>query len=442
MRPGRAPSKASHMFQPPYMRSSTEWKWFGALLVALILNPLAGASNKLYVDGVNGNDQNDCRSPHYACKTIGHAISLAASGDDILVGPATYNENLTIQSVSGNFFSLAIIGSGASTTIIDGQQSATVLILPDSTTHIVLSGLTIRNGATRINCGAGIFNNGFASISDSIISDNQDDELSGSSYGSGLCNYGTLTLNRSTVTANVIRGYFSTGCGIFNLGTMTINDSTISDNVSTSTDSSGAGIYNAGMLVVNRSTISGNSLSGFADGGGIANGSIAFVNNSTISGNNADAYGDGGGIDNEFGTIMISNVTLEGNLAGRGSAILNASGAAVILQNTIATSDIATTCFGSVTSDGYNLSSDSSCNLNGPGDLNNADPKLGALRDNGGPTQTMSLLEGSPAIDAGNPGGCADGQGNLLKTDQRGAPRPDKEDTGGCDMGAYERQSD
>lgn len=31
---------------------------------------------------------------------------------------------------------------------------------------------------------------------------------------------------------------------------------------------------------------------------------------------------------------------------------------------------------------------------------------------------------------------------NLLKTDQRGQPRPDPEDTGGCDMGAYERQSD
>jgi hypothetical protein len=52
------------------------------------------------------------------------------------------------------------------------------------------------------------------------------------------------------------------------------------------------------------------------------------------------------------------------------------------------------------------------------------------------------LLSGSPAIDAGNPNGCTDGNGNLLKTDQRGMPRPDKEDTGGCDMGAYERQSD
>jgi len=54
----------------------------------------------------------------------------------------------------------------------------------------------------------------------------------------------------------------------------------------------------------------------------------------------------------------------------------------------------------------------------------------------------MALLTGSPAIDPGNPSGCTDDKGNLLKTDQRGQPRPDKEDTGGYDVGAYERQSD
>jgi len=80
--------------------------------------------------------------------------------------------------------------------------------------------------------------------------------------------------------------------------------------------------------------------------------------------------------------------------------------------------------------------------INGPGDLNNTDPLLGSLQNNGGPTQTMALLSGSPAIDAGNPAGCTDGLGHLLKTDQRGMPRPDPEDKGGCDMGAYESQSD
>jgi hypothetical protein len=95
-----------------------------------------------------------------------------------------------------------------------------------------------------------------------------------------------------------------------------------------------------------------------------------------------------------------------------------------------------------VISQGYNLSSDNRCNFDNSGDRNGTHPKLGPLQNNGGPTQTMALLPGSPAIDAGNPSGCRDGHGHLLTTDQRGYPRPDKEDKTGCDMGAYEKQSD
>ena len=109
----------------------------------------------------------------------------------------------------------------------------------------------------------------------------------------------------------------------------------------------------------------------------------------------------------------------------------------MVLQNSIAGG-----CAGTITSNGYNLSSDGSCNFNGPGDMNNINPDLGPLQYNGGPTQTMALLPGSLAIDGGNPAGCTDGLGNLLKTDQRGMLRPDSEDTAGCDIGAYERQSD
>lgn len=88
------------------------------------------------------------------------------------------------------------------------------------------------------------------------------------------------------------------------------------------------------------------------------------------------------------------------------------------------------------------MSSDGTCSLHNSGDRNNTDPMLGPLQNNGGPTLTQALLDGSPAIDSGNPSGCTDGNGQLLTTDQRGYPRPDHEDTGGCDMGAYERQSD
>ena len=50
------------------------------------------------VDGVTGSDSNDCISPATACKTVGHAISLAASGDSIIVAPAIYPENLGITN--------------------------------------------------------------------------------------------------------------------------------------------------------------------------------------------------------------------------------------------------------------------------------------------------------------------------------------------------------
>jgi hypothetical protein len=66
---------------------------------------------------------------------------------------------------------------------------------------------------------------------------------------------------------------------------------------------------------------------------------------------------------------------------------------------------------------------------------------LGALGNNGGPTQTMALKNGSPALDAGNPAGCRDFAGNLLRTDQRGLPRPGGAERTGCDMGAYESQT-
>ncbi len=54
-----------------------------------------------------------------------------------------------------------------------------------------------------------------------------------------------------------------------------------------------------------------------------------------------------------------------------------------------------------------------------------ADPMLGDLADNGGPTPTIALAETSPALSAG--ADCPD-------RDQRGEPR----DTDICDVGAFE----
>jgi hypothetical protein len=92
-----------------------------------------------------------------------------------------------------------------------------------------------------------------------------------------------------------------------------------------------------------------------------------------------------------------------------------------------------------ITDLGYNISDDDSCGFSATSSLNSTDPQLGALINNGGPTFTVALLSGSPAIDAIPLDSCLDQMGNQLTTDQRGFPRPDAVE-GVCDIGAYEFQ--
>jgi hypothetical protein len=90
---------------------------------------------------------------------------------------------------------------------------------------------------------------------------------------------------------------------------------------------------------------------------------------------------------------------------------------------------------------GYNLTNSMDV-FTATGDLTGTLPWLGPLQDNGGPTLTHALLEGSPGIDAGNPAGCAEAEGTLLTQDQRGYPRSADGSASGvrrCDIGAYER---
>ncbi len=84
--------------------------------------------------------------------------------------------------------------------------------------------------------------------------------------------------------------------------------------------------------------------------------------------------------------------------------------------------------WGTITDAGYNMSSDGSANFNSGSSFNFTDPLLGPLADNGGPTLTMALSAGSPAVDFGTSVGAPN-------TDQRGFARPSGL---GVDVGAYE----
>jgi CSLREA domain-containing protein len=143
---------------------------------------------------------------------------------------------------------------------------------------------------------------------------------------------------------------------------------------------------------------------------------------------------------NEKPTTTIDFVTIASNAAGAGpkagGGVFNSrDDDDVVLGNTILSANLGGTgqtsnCGGhDLSSAGYNLENGNTCDFSATGDLVNTDPKLGNLMDNGGPTETMALLTGSPAIDAATPK-CA-----PPKTDQRGVSRPQGPR---CDIGAYE----
>jgi hypothetical protein len=347
------------------------------LVLMLALAPAAHASTNLYVNGAKGSDSNNCKSAQHACKTIGHAISLASSGYTVKVAASTYKENLTIG------ISLNILGADARTTIVDGNQSGTVFTISSSSAVVLLSGLTIQNGSAAGGYVGGIFTDG-----------------------------GTVTVTNSTITGNEGAGGYAGG--IFNLD---------------------------GTLTVLNSTITGNSASGAYAGGIFTDGGTVTVTNSTITGNSA-SNGYVGGIFNLDGTMTFSSSTITANSEGEYGAGVFSDGGTTTFQNTILANSGAN-CDGTVSSSGYNLSSDGSCNFTGKGDKNDKEPKLGTLGYHGGSTQTLPEMLKSATVDKGNPKGCTDGEGHKLTTDQRGFPRPGKNKKDKrCDMGAYERQKD
>lgn len=400
------------------------------IVLTMLSSPVLAAT--WYVDGVNGDDGNDCKTKATACATIGNAISLAASGDTIQIGAATYQENLSIP------FNLTLNGAKAATTIIDGTQTANVFTV-GAGIHLTLSNLTIKNGVG-YSGGGGVNNSGTLTVNQSNFYVNT------ANSGGAIFNTGTVTISGAIFSGN--SPYFfghSASCGaIDNRSTMTITTSTFYNNYANNNFTAGGAICNGGTMKITNSTFNTNSSQGNNGGygGAIFNyaGTLA-VTNSTFSGNSATT--SGGAIYSQGGIVQISNSTFGSNFVSiGGGGVLANSGSSVLIQNSIVANFAnGGNCAGTITSYGYNLSSDSTCKFSKTGDLNGKNPKLGTLQNNGGPTQTMALQKGSPALDAGNPAGCRDFAKNLLTTDQRGQRRPGGTEKTGCDMGAYESQT-
>jgi hypothetical protein len=319
-----------------------------------------------------------------------------------LTGGAQYRlilDQLTITST------MTIAGGGAANTIIDGggiTPAARVLLVEYGV--VTISGVTIQGA-----------------------------NADGGGHGGGLAlSNAELTLQNSIITSN-------TGAGIFNSGTLTVTDSLVGHNTDvgiaallgvttlirvTVSMNGGGGVYIIDSPVdVVDSTISGNT------GGGLYNAGGLRVINSTVSGNIGTGIINSTYMDH-VGGLSLYNSTITRNRGG-------IFGGTVYLQNTLLDSNFGEDCSGIVISQDYNLfSTTAGCTISGgTHDLKNVPGQTGPLQNNGGPTFTNALLTGSPAIDAGNPGGCTDQFGAPLHTDQRGWARPDGTP---CDIGAFE----
>ena len=400
-------------------------------------------------------------------------LTIAGPGADVLT--VSGNAASRVFDVPGSFSvtlaGLTIAGGQATGNQYGGGISNTgSLTISDAT----LSG-------DRAVFGGGIFNSGLLNITDSTLSGNF------AQSGSGVGNlFGTVNLSRCTFTGNTSFG----GGGIFNLGgTLTVTDSVFSSN-SAFNENAGGGIYNyygratiinstfsrnlsaygaglhnrSGTLTVIGSTISGSTGSGIfnnfggtvsvigstlsgnnaVQGGGIYNssGGTLTVTNSTLSGNRATdtTLGFGGGIYNDGGifaaTAIVANSTLSGNFAAAaGGGLYQVSSGSLTVRNTLVAGNTARSspdAAGSLSSQGYNLIGDGTgssgwtdTDLVGTHDAP-MNPLLGPLQDNGGPTQTMALRPGSPALNAGD-------SNELGVADQRGVVR-----SGGVNIGAYQ----
>ena len=351
---------------------------------------------------------------------------------------------------------LSIAGAGGDKTFIQGNGVDKVIAVSALKT-VSITGATVRNGGDapltfQSGGGAGIMNHGTLTLSDSIVTANTILNL-----GGGIYNVGTLTVSRTLIMGNTAADQ-GAGGGILNsgdagAGILHVEDSTVSDN----TAKLGGGIANffSGVATVTGSTVSGN-IAG-AIGGGIDNHNFSTlrVTNSTISGNQAD---QGGGIYNSS-TTHLRNVTITANTAGTpgsgrgiGGGVSNLDSSPFTLQNTIIAGNtahnlsfFAPDCLAfagrsaALTSQGYNLiQNTANCDISGDltGNITGQDARFGLLADNGGPVKTHALIDGSPAIDAGNPAAPGSGSNACAATDQRGFLRPLGTT---CDIGAFER---
>ncbi|MGH2586882.1 MAG: choice-of-anchor Q domain-containing protein [Dehalococcoidia bacterium] len=346
-------------------------------------------------------------------------------------GGAIYNDNgtltITDSTVSNN--SAVGVGNGGGAIFNAGHDGGGTLTIKDSTfTNNQAVGYEIliynADGGAILNDGGNLV------IADSTFSGNRAHNYGGAIYHKGD---GSFTLSGSTFSSN--QSTDGDGGAIYvNQSTLNVTDSTFDSN--TASDRAGAIYTYFGTLNLSASTFVNNATSGYGGALYDDNGTV-IITNSTFTMNQASSGSGGAAIYHDghnHDTLTITNSTFATNRSGDKAAILLYHGGAtlqnVLLANAAGSSPNCneTAVSGPIHDEGGNFATDDSCGFNASSSHNSKDPMLDALADNTGPTKTMALKEGSPAIDAG--------QQPCPAFDQRGQMRP----TPRCDSGAYQTE--
>jgi CSLREA domain-containing protein len=419
-------------------------------------------------------------------------ITLATAGADedaALTGDLDISGTLTIDGMTPGVTAAA---ASPAITVDGGALDRVFDILPGA--HVTIQGVGVRNGLVAVaDAGGGLRTRGELTLRHAVLSANQggglrnaagiatltDVTVTDNPGGFGITNVeqGALTLTDGALRGNqgglqnqvanaslnrveIVGNHDS---GLVNIGSTASRLTVIATTVmSNSTTGSGGGLLNDGVgatATIDTTRFAFNTAA--VGGGAIFNGGALAITASLLDHNQANA---GGGIDHAGGALTIANSTLSGNIAsdnggglynrgsatarfvtfqtntaaGAGGNLFNDEGSlalgATILAH--AAGDNCANSAGFINSSGYNVESADTCGLHAAGDLVNADPFLGALQDNSGPTLTHALRIDSPAIDRA-PAGAVE-CGYTIARDQRGVTRPLGS---GCDAGAYEATS-
>ena len=276
--------------------------------------------------------------------------------------------------------------------------------------------------------GAGYSAGGAGTITDCTFSDNQ------ASFSGGGAYAGQTTTNM-TLTGCTFSGNSASmgGGGLYNHGMSTLDGCTLSGN----SGSAGGGLLNLGTATLTNSTLAGNSAS-LGSGGGLFMGGTTTLTNCTLSGNSASQVGGGFYGTPSAGTATLTNCTVSGNFTTQddgGGIYLNGT---AMFNNTIVAGNTNASGANDISGAGAVSGANNLIGTGGSGGLINGvdgnmvgvpNPGLAPPGNYGGPTQTMALLLGSPAIGKGI---MADypGTSTPITTDQRGAPRGSVVDIG------------